>query len=123
MRCLGEARDCRLAKDHGFLSSGVALLVELARPDARAHWVALVRQQQVLRQKVANSPERRPQAWLPAFQAVLQEQQDESGLQVLWVSPRPEHWEARELGFWEQFLERRARQPKAPQYELREPLV
>ena len=123
-RCRVEARDCRLAKDHGFLSSGVVLLVELAHSDARAHWVAQVRrQQQVLRQKVANSPGRRRPAWLPAFRAVLQELKDESGLRVLRVSPRPEHREARELGFWEQFSERRARQPEAPQYELREPLV
>jgi hypothetical protein len=112
-----------LAKDRGFLSSGVVLLVELANSDARAHRVAQARRQQVLRQKVANWPGRRPPAWLPAFRAVLQELQDESGLRVLRVSPRPEHREARELGSWEQFSERPARQPEAPQYELREPLV
>jgi hypothetical protein len=110
-----------LAKDRGFLSSGVVLLVELANSDARAHRVAQARRQQVLRQKVANWPGRRPPAWLPAFRAVLQELQDESGLRVLRVSPRPEHREARELGSWEQFSERPARQPEAPQYELREP--
>jgi hypothetical protein len=59
-RCRAAARDYRLAKDHGFLSTAVALLVELAHPDARARRVAQVPRQQVLRQKVANSPGQRP---------------------------------------------------------------
>jgi len=40
----------------------VVLMVELAHPDARAHRVAQARRQQVLQQKVANSPGRLKQA-------------------------------------------------------------
>jgi hypothetical protein len=118
-----------LAKDHGFLSDGADLTVELAHLDARAHRVAQVRPEQlqpVSRQKVADSLGPQPLVGLPGYRTVLRAQPDESvsaPLLVLRAWPQPAHQKAREPVPWEQFSEQLVRQREASRHELREPLV